>query len=449
MVSETPIHTKYAIVGAGFGGLSMAVALKVAGVEDFVILEKHHNIGGVWQDNTYPGCTCDVPSRLYSFSFAPYRDRRQRYPQQQDILAYLQQVAIDHGLRKHIRFGSEVLEAHFDQTEGRWDIGTTSPSRISAEVVVFAVGQLHKPRYPVIPGLESFGGRVLHSADWDGSIDLYGKRVSVIGTGSSAAQMLPALASASIALTIYQRGPHWVLPKPDSNFGCVGRAMLRIPGAHRAYRKVLGLGADALLSPVVRSNTWRQAVECYARLHLRRQVARKELVSDLMPSYPIGSKKILFDNNFHRSLALENVRLVSEPIKSISVDGIASESGEFIESDVIVCATGFRASEFLLPMSVRGRDGHSLDEDWAAGAEAYLGVAVHGYPNLFMVAGPNSFNPAGSNQEMKELQIGCIMRCLRWKEAIGAQAIKVGRQAWDEYQRWLRRRWIRPSGRPL
>lgn len=440
MASDESIRTKVVIVGAGFGGLGMAIELKRAGEDDFMIFEKSSDIGGVWRDNTYPGCTCDVPSHLYSFSFAPYKSRDQRYPPQQDILSYLKRVAADSGLQEHIGLGTEVLEASYRKDENSWDILTANKGRISAEIVIFAVGQLHTPNYPDIPGLDKFEGDVLHSAKWDHSVDLCGKRISVIGTGSSAVQMLPTLVSAASTLTVYQRNPHWILPKPGSDFGCIGRSILQIPGAHRAYRRALSLGADVLLSPVVRSGTWRRIVEWYARYNLRRQVVRKDLIEDLMPLYPLGSKRIIFDNHYYPTLTLKNVHLITESIESVDGNGIKTRNGKYTDADIIICATGFRASDFLVPISVRGRDGHCLNEDWASGAEAFLGLAVPGYPNLFMIAGPNSFNPAGSNPEMKELQIAYIMKCLRWKKAIGAQAIEVSQQATAEYQEWLRKK---------
>ncbi|KAJ4331904.1 hypothetical protein N0V87_008797 [Didymella glomerata] len=450
MAPDGGIHTKIAIVGAGFGGLGMAIELKRAGEHDFLILEKGPDIGGVWRDNTYPGCTCDVPSHLYSFSFAPYRSCTQRYAPQQDILSYLQQIAADNRLQQHLRFDIEISEALFQTDSNEWVISTTSNKLIRAEIVIFAVGQLHKPHCPDIPGMETFSGQLFHSANWNHDVDLCGKRVSVIGTGSSAAQMLPALASAASELTVYQREPHWVLPKPDADFGCFARLLLRLPGGHAAYRSALSHGADMLLSPVTRSDALRRVVEWYARRNLRRQIGRKDLIQKLMPSYPIGGKRIVFDNRFYRTLTLDNVRLITEPIASVNSSAIKTQNHTIDDVDVIICATGFKASEFLLPIHVRGRDGHSLNADWAQGAQAFMGLAVYRYPNLFMIAGPNTFNPAGSNPEMKELQVAYILRCLRWKESNGAQAIEVRREAAEGYQAWLKGRleetvWSEPA----
>lgn len=437
MAPTEMIQTKIVIVGAGFGGLGMGVALKEDGEDDFVILEKYADIGGVWRDNTYPGCTCDVPSHLYSFSFAPYKSRNQRYPPQNEILADLQRVASNYKLRPHLSLQTEVLEAHFHDEEKTWEVVTVS-KRFCAEIVIFAVGQLHEPKYPDIHGLEEFGKRkhVMHSARWNDNIDLRDKRIGVIGTGSSAAQMLPTLASASLDLAVYQRTPHWVLPKPDPTFGYISRSILRVPGTHGLYRTALHYCADILLSPLMRPGAWSRVVEYYAKYNLGRQIANKELVEKLTPKYPIGSKRILFDNHFYPTITRPDVRLETEPILSIHEGGIETRDGLF-PADIIICATGFKASDFLVPISVRGRNGHLLNEDWKSGAEAFLGLAIRGYPNLFLIAGPNSFSPAGSNPEMKEFQIDYIMECLRWKKETHSRAIEVGQKAIAEYQEWL------------
>lgn len=441
MASPGPVRAKIVIVGAGFGGLGMGVELKKAGEDDFIVLEKRSGVGGVWRDNTFPGCTCDVPSHLYSFSFATYKNRTQRYPPQREILEYLQKVATDFGLQPHLRPDTEVSQAYFCQDNNTWEITTTSGQHVRAEIVVFAVGQLQVPYYPEIPGREGFGGSMLHSAEWNHSIEeLRGKRISIIGTGSSAAQMLPALASASSSLTVYQRTPSWVLLKPGHTFSQVEQALLRLPGARRLYRKTLSLCADMFLSPIVRSRAWRQIVERYARYNFRRQVKNQALVEKLLPRYPMGSKRIVFDNHFYATLDRPDVELVTEPITSIHESGIETEGGAFIAADIIVCATGFRTTEFLLPMTVRGRDGRCLQEEWSSGAEAFLGLAVHGYPNMFMIAGPNSFNAVGSNTEMEELKIAYIVRCLRWKEDVGTDAIEVAAETTARYQEWVRRK---------
>lgn len=445
---------KIAIIGAGFGGIAMAIELKKAGEEDFWILEKGGDVGGVWRDNTYPGCSCDVPSHLYSFSFSPYRSRTKRYEGQEGILSYLQQVVEKYKLKEHLRLNFEISKAKFHKDKNQWEISTKSESEfkesIRADVIIFAVGQLHNPYTPDIAGMEGFIGDQFHSATWKHNVDLHDKHISVIGTGSSAAQMLPELAKDASKLTIFQREPHWVLPKPDADFGRIERLLLRLPGAHDAYRSILCHGADMLLSPVARSSALRSSLQWYARRNLRRQVCDEELAQKLMPSHPIGTKRIVFDNEFYSTLNKENVHLITEPIASVGSDEIKTQSGTAIKADVIIFATGFKASDFLLSIDVEGRDNHSLKKDWAGGPQAFMGLAVHGYPNLFMIAGPNTFNPAGSNPDMKELQIAYISKCLRWKEEIKARTIEVSKNAANKYQTWLNERlektvWSKPE----
>lgn len=437
-----PIRTKIVVIGAGFGGLGMGSALKRDGEKDFLILEKGYTVGGVWRDNSYPGCTCDVPSHLYSFSFAPYKSREKRFPPQQEILSYLEEVAADEGLLPYLHLDTEVTQARFKEDKSEWEVTTATNDHIHAEILIFAVGQLHRPDIPNIPGLDNFLGPVLHPAKWDRSVDFRGKHVSLIGTGSSAAQMLPDLASTASIVTVYQRSPHWVLPKLNSDFGCIFRTLLRAPGAHRVYRKALHYGADILLSPIPRSDAWRYIVELYARRHLREEVVDKGLRKKLLPTYPLGTKRVLFDSNFYHTLTGSNVQLVTDPIRSVNENSVETDEG-FRPTNVIICATGFKASEFLVPVKVQGRRGRLLNEDWQSGAEAFMGLAIHGYPNLFMIAGPNSFNPAGSNPEMKELQISYIMRCLRWRSLCGSPAIEVSNKATEEYQTWLKEKMMK------
>lgn len=438
MDPNQPLRTKIIIIGAGFGGLEMAVALEKDGHDDFLILEKASGVGGVWRDNRYPGCTCDVPSHLYSFSFAPYRGHDKRYLSQKEILGYLQAVAAEENIDNNIRFNTEVLAATYRQDESCWDILTTAGD-YRADIIITAIGQLHRPNIPDIPGRDTFEGDIMHSAQWKDGVDLRGKRVSIIGTGSSAAQMLPEIAKEASTVTVYQRTPQWILPKPDPCFSRTERLLLHLPGAHHLYRRALSHGADLILSPIPRCRAWRSVVECYARRNLRRQIPDRKLRGKLLPSYPIGSKRILFDNNFYSALKLDNVELVTEPIIDIGKSSINTQGGldkKDRQTDIIILATGFRTSDFLLSMDVRGLDNHTLAKDWRQGPEAFFGLAVHRYPNMFMIAGPNSFNPAGSNPEMKEIQVACIMRLLKIKEE-SQSTIEAKQGEVLKYYSWL------------
>ncbi|WP_051162252.1 flavin-containing monooxygenase [Nocardia brevicatena] len=430
---------RVAVVGAGFGGIGMGVALRRAGIDDFVILEKGVDIGGVWRDNTYPGCDCDVPSHLYSFSFAPYRSRRIRYPGQAEILDYLWRVADEHGLRPYIRPATAVTEAAYLDGRGRWELTTATGQRLVAEMVVFAVGQLHRPYIPQLPWVSAFAGPAFHTARWEHDHDLRGRDIAVIGTGSSAAQALPALVRAARRVRVFQRTPHWVLPKPGSEFGPVCRVALGAPGAHRLYRALLHRGADTVLAPVMHRGWSARPVEWFARGYLRWQVPDPELRAHLTPDYPIGGKRIVIDSHYYRTLRRPDVDLITARIRRPHADGIETVDVRRHPADVLVYATGFRAPEFLVPIAVYSRGGVSLHQQWSRGARAFLGVAVRGYPNAFLIAGPNTFNPAGSNPTMKEYQIDYIIRCLRWREEIGAAAIEVDTDAMLAHQSWLDR----------
>ncbi len=429
---------RVAVIGAGFGGIGMGVALKRAGFEDFVIFEKSADVGGVWRDNTYPGCNCDVPSHLYSFTFAPYRDRHIRYPGQRQILEYLRRVAVECDLMPHLRLGTAITAATYLEQQGRWELATAT-GRSVADVVVFAVGQLHRPYLPDIEGRTDFAGLSFHTAEWDHRHDLRGRDIAVIGTGSSAAQILPTLAAAAARVRLFQRTPHWVLPKPPAEFGPLARAGLSLPGAHHFYRQALDHGADALLAPIMRRGWSARPAAWLARRYLHRQVPDPALRAKLTPDYPIGGKRIIFDSHYYPTLNRPNVELVTEPVTGIVGDGLVTADGTCHRVDVIVYATGFRAPEFLVPVVVRGREGRVLHEQWRTGASAFFGLAVPGYPNAFLIAGPNSFNPAGSNPAMKERQIDYILDCLRLRDRLGAAAIEVDEEAMRAHRRWLDR----------
>ncbi|WP_063065551.1 flavin-containing monooxygenase [Nocardia violaceofusca] len=431
------LHSTVVVVGSGFGGIGMGTALRRAGMDDFVILEESSELGGVWRDNTYPGCNCDVPAHLYSFSFAPYRDTAVRFPARRRTLEYLRSVAAAEGLPAHLRTGTAVTEATYSESEARWELRTANGIRLTADIVVFAVGQLHRPNIPEIPGRDEFGGASFHTAGWDHAAALRGRRIALIGTGSSAAQCLPTLADTAASVRIFQRTPQWILPKPAPEFGPATRAALRLPGAQRAYRWGLQEAADSLLAPMMHRRWPARPAEWAARQYLRRSIADPVLRGRLTPDYPIGAKRIVFDSHFYRTLRRDNVELTTAAIARITRDGIVTADGGRYDADVIVYATGFRASEFLAPITVRGRGGRSLQDRWRSGPDAFMGLAVPGFPNAFLIAGPNSFTPAGSNPAMKEHQIAYIMRCLRWRDEIGAAAIEVRADAMAAHREWL------------
>ncbi|GAA3951086.1 flavin-binding monooxygenase [Amorphoplanes auranticolor] len=443
MAYSTP---SVAVIGAGFGGLGMAVALKRAGIDSFVIFEKGDDVGGIWRENTYPGCGCDVPSHLYSFSFEKYRNSTVRFPAQADILGYLRDVAEKYGLRRHLRTGTPIVAALYDDDTATWTLQTAAGEQHRFDVVISAVGQLHNPKLPEIPGRAEYAGQSFHTATWDAAAELDGKEVTVIGTGSSAAQLLPTVAGRARRVTVYQRTPNWVIPKPSRQFStATSRALSHAPVLHDVLRAATYLAADTVLSPVISRGWSARPVTALARWHLRRQVRDRDLRARLTPDYPAGCKRIVIDNGFYPALQRDNVELVTDPIARITRDGVETVAGQHRRADVIVYATGFRTTEFLVPMDVVGSGGRKLQREWADGAEAYLGMAVPGFPNLFLVHGPNTILGHNSNVFMIECQVRYIMNCLRMLPG----TLEVNDEAMRTYSEWLRRtvgRTVWPAG---
>ncbi|MFC9965669.1 flavin-containing monooxygenase [Nocardia ignorata] len=433
-MTEPRIKHSVVVVGAGFGGLSMAAELKQAGVQGFLILEAGPEVGGVWRENTYPGCSCDVPAHLYSFAFDPYRDARVRYPDQQAILAYMREVTDRHGLRSHLRCNTAVVAADYSDTDRTWTLTTTTGELIRTDAVVWALGQLHRPAIPQFRGAETFGGRAFHSARWDHTADLSGQ-IAVVGTGSSAAQMIPELARTAAGVTVYQRSPSWVLPKPAASFGPISRwALTRVPGLHELYRAGIYHAADTVLAPIMRAGWSARPAELVARAHLRRQVRDRELRAELTPDYRIGEKRILLDNGYFPALTQPHVELVTDRIDRLTPGGIRTVDGSERRADIIVWATGFRAREFFTGVQITGRGGVDLHDQWQRQGRpsAFYGLAVRGFPNLYMIAGPHSFTPSNSNPSMKQHQARYIMRCLALGSGLGAP-IEVTERAMASY----------------
>lgn len=426
---------KVAIVGAAFSGLDMAARLKRAGIDSFVVLEKESDLGGVWRDNHYPGCSCDVPSHLYSFSFAPYRNPAVRYPEQRDILGYLHDVAEREKLLPHLRLSAEVTRATYQA--GRWTVATGSGDRYEADYLVWAVGQLHRPYLPDIEGRNTFRGTAFHTARWDHSHDLRGRRVAVVGTGSSATQLVPEIARTAAHVTVYQRTPHWVLPRPAKRFRAATRwALTALPILHHVYRAALYRGADSVLAPVMTRGWSARPAEALARAYLRLRVRDRQLRAAVTPGYPLGGKRIVLSNKWFQALSEDNVELVTAPIRRVTPAGIEA-ADRHRDADTIVWATGFRATEFLVPATVTGRDGADLHTVWASGAYAYLGLAVPRFPNMFLIAGPGSFLASGSNPGMHECQADYILRAIELGEQPGMNGVEVDAHVMATYQKRL------------
>lgn len=387
------------IIGSGFGALGTAVELLEAGYPDVRLWERAEALGGVWRDNTYPGAGCDVPSPLYSFSFAVNRRWSRRYARQPEILAYLERVADEYDLRRRIRFGHEVVAAAWDSDAGEWEVRFASGGTDRVTVLISAVGQLSDPVMPSIPGIEEFTGEQFHSAQWDHSVDLAGKRVASIGSGASAVQYVPRVADVASRVVMFQRTPNHIIPKPD---GPLPRPWARtMMGPERLGTWLLSEQFARGLTP---GTLMAKFIDRLARTNLHRAIEDPELRRKLTPTYPIGCKRILFSNEFYPTLAKDHVDVVTDSIERITPTGIRTVDGVEHEVDVIVHGTGFASQDFLSSIDVAGEGGMRLADAWKDGAHAYLGMYVPGFPNLFVSYGPNTNLGGGSIIYMLEAQ---------------------------------------------
>ncbi len=418
------------IIGAGFGGLGTAIELLQHGFTDLTVLEKADDLGGVWRDNTYPNAACDVPSSLYSWSFAPNPDWGRRYAAQADILAYIDRVATEHGLREKIRTGVEVSAATYQAETHTWRVETLDRSgsageTLEAEFLVFAVGQLSRPVIPAIPGAEAFTGPAFHSAQWDHTANLRGKRIAVLGTGASAIQFVPGIQPEAGHVTVFQRSAPYVVPKPDRAYSRVHhRAFARLPRTQAFGRKLTWVASEQLNKSLTGTNPMKKVLEVAWRLHLRRQVKDPDLRAKLKPDYPIGCKRLLFSNDWYPALASANVDVVTDHVVEVLPDGVRTADGTVHPADVIIYGTGFAATEFLAPMKVAGVGGTSLDEAWTEGARAYYGICVPGFPNFGIVYGPNTNLGGSSIINMMESQSGFIRQLVQTAAQTGYVAVR-------------------------
>jgi cation diffusion facilitator CzcD-associated flavoprotein CzcO len=440
---DHPPHVRVAIIGSGFAGLAMAIQLKRRGLDDFVILERADDIGGAWRDNTYPGCPCDVPSTLYSFSFAANPDWTSSFSPQQEIHQYLRACVHRFGLGSHLRLCHEVWEASWDATREAWMI-ETSGGAFTATVLVSATGQLSEPALPPLPGLERFTGATFHTSRWDHSLDLTGSRVAVIGTGASVVQLVPAIADRVAALHIFQRTAAWVLPQRNRVRGPIERRVLRrCPWLQHATRAALHRGRECALIGFTHPGIMR-AVSLLARLHLRRQVPGSALRAALTPPYAMGCKRVLRSSTFYPALSREHVELVTEAIQEVRERSVVTADGTERSVDILIFGTGFRAAEMPMAHRIRGRDGRLLADDWRrTGAQAYLGTTVAGFPNLFLLSGPNSALAHNSVLLGIESQVHYVLDALRVMQADRVATVEVQPQVQDAFVRQVQARMAR------
>lgn len=443
------------IIGTGFSGLGMAIGLKKAGVHDFVVLEKAGEVGGTWRENTYPGCACDIMSLLYSFSFEPKSDWSRMFPKQGELLQYIKDVVDKYDLAQHIRFHAEVTGAEYDDATGTWRVtvapggpdggdgagrGDRGDEIVRARAVVAGMGPLHRPNVPELPGLESFEGTAFHSAEWDHGYDLTGKRVAVVGTGASAIQFVPQIAKKAASLTVFQRTPPWILPKPDRRVTGLEKALFRrVPGVQRGYRNGIYLVQESFVVGFKNPRLLKLA-SGLAQWHLARQVPDRELRRKLVPDYTMGCKRTLVSSDYYPALMRPNVELTTEGIAEVRPRSIVTRDGREHEVDAIIFGTGFHVTDAFDDARITGRDGLRIQDAWKDGIEAHLGVTVAGFPNLFLLLGPNSGLGHNSMIFIIEAQVRYVLQCLAMLDASGGARISVRPSVQDRFNAWVRRK---------
>jgi cation diffusion facilitator CzcD-associated flavoprotein CzcO len=429
-----PVHTRALVIGTGFSGLGMGIALQQQGV-DFLILEKADDVGGTWRDNTYPGAACDVPSHLYSFSFEPKPDWLHVFSYQPDILDYLKGVAHKHGLRPYIRFNSHVERAHWDDTEYRWHVFTHSGQEYVAQFLISGAGALHIPSLPDIAGLDDFAGPSFHTAQWDHDVDLTGKRVAVIGTGASAIQVVPELVRTAAHVQLYQRTPAWIKPRINFEFPrALRRAFELVPGLRAALRAGTYWTLDARAFALAKHPGLLTVAEQMYKLNMRRHISDPELRAKLTPSYRAGCKRILISDNFYQAVADPKTELITDGIARITTEGIVTVDGTERTADVIVFATGFHVTDSYTYVDIKGANGEDLVDRWdREGVVAHRGITVSDVPNLFFLLGPNTGLGHNSVVFMIESQIRYVADAIAAADRLHAQALAPTREAQDRF----------------
>lgn len=425
-------HAKIAIIGSGFAGLGLAIQLRRRGEHDFVVLERAGDVGGTWRDNTYPGAACDIQSHLYSFSFRPNPDWSRVYAGQPEILAYLREAAADEGVLPHVTFDAELLSANWDADARHWALETTA-GRFTADVVVTAAGHLSDPKLPAIKGLDKFDKPMFHSAQWDHSFEPEGKRIGIIGSGASGIQIVPELAKTASALTVFQRSAPYIIPRVDHEYSEAQKSLFRrMPETAQALRDELFWGNEARFPQRRGISDFIAKIESTALDHLAAQVPAGELRDKLTPDYMIGCKRILISNDYYPTFLRDNVRLETSGIVEVTESSIITADGEH-ELDALVLCTGFEASDLPITHRIFDEQGRSMAEAWTQGGAAFACSTVAGYPNLFIMNGPNSGLGAGSIIYIVESQIQYILGALEFLESSGAETLEITQEAQDRF----------------
>jgi len=439
----SPERVRVAICGSGFAGLAMAIQLREAGIDDFVVLERAGTIGGTWRDNHYPGCACDVPAHLYSYSFAPNPDWSSAFAPQPEIRAYIERCAARYGIDRFVRFGAEITGAELDESTATWTVRAADGRTWIADVVVAATGGLSRPAIPSLPGLDRFAGPTWHSAAWNHDVRLAGRTVAVVGTGASAIQFVPRIAPQVARLHLFQRTPPWVLPRPDHDFTAVEKALFRVPGVRWLHRQRLYWRHELRAIPFTLEPRILRVAQRLAIRHLRQQVPDPALRAKVTPGYVMGCKRILMSNEYYPALNRPNVEVVTDGIREVTRTGIVTRDGVERPVDAIVFGTGFAVHDYLGPIRVVGRDGVELGAQWRHNAEAYLGTTVAGFPNLFTMIGPNTGLGHNSILVMIEAQVRYVMSCLRALDAGGFASFEPRAEVMHRYNARLQARLAR------
>ncbi|MGE5136881.1 MAG: flavin-containing monooxygenase [Gemmatimonadota bacterium] len=435
-----PGHVRVAIIGAGFGGLGAGIRLREAGRTDFVILERASSVGGTWRDNTYPGCACDVPSHLYSFSFAPNPGWSRSFSRQPEIRGYLERVTDSSRVREHIRFGAEVTGARWDTARARWHVRTTRGD-LTADVLISAAGPLSEPAVPDLPGLADFPGEVFHSARWNHDCDLAGKRVAVVGTGASAIQIIPEIQPVVGKLVLFQRTPAWVLPRRDRRISRAEQWLYQhLPPAQRLARLGIYLSRESAVGAFTRRPGLLRAAQRMALRNLASAVPDPVLREKLTPGYVMGCKRILLSNDYYPALTRPNVEVVASGLAKVDGSVATAQDGSSQEVDAIIFATGFHAVDMPIAERVHGADGRSLAEAWHGDMRALRGTTIAGFPNLCLVIGPNTGLGHNSMVHIIESQLSYILDYLDTLDRSGAAALDTRPAAQDRWCAAIERR---------
>ena len=427
-----------AVVGGGFGGIAAAVMLRRAGHDDVTVFERGERVGGVWHHNTYPGAACDIPSHLYEFSFAPNPRWSRRYAPQAEIQAYLEDVARRYGVFERIRTGTEVESATWDEERGRWTL-ETDQGRFDADVLITACGQLSIPKLPAIPGLERFEGPAFHTARWRHDVDLAGKRVAVVGTGCSAIQVVPAIQPVVGKVDVYQRSPGWTIPRMDFAYSERAKRLFeRFPVLQRLDRWSIFAFQDLAAAGMTKHRWILRPIRAIAQRQIERAIADPELRRKVTPADELGCKRIMLTDDWYPTLTRPNVDVVTDRVAEVTPGGVRTADGVERPADVLVLATGFESHGFVAPMQITGAGGRTLGEAWAGVPRAYLGTSVPGFPNLFLLYGPNTNGGSGSVIYTLEAGMQHVLAALGELERTGARRIEVRQEAAERFERELR-----------